>query len=377
MALSQYSGAQQDPERAEEAEAHWSRAREAFDRAVELYGEPETPAGRRGLAEAAFQLGYVHAWKQDTESAAAAFTLAMGWDPSAVAFDQLFGILEAERYRQALAEGAEAFRERYGEGGNSDATLLWWLGYLSFATGEYEAADRAFVASVRKFPAYGNAWFYAFRSRYSQQDYPGALEALRTYWKSDPPGVIGMVQQELELNVSILEWVTSWCAREGDLGGAVFVSRVLAESQPDNANYWNNLGLFHRDHGAGLQARYGERASEEQRAETMDHFERSFAAYERALELVPGHPVYLNDGAVLLHYYLERDYDEALERYDRAAAQAEEWLGRSDLSDEDRGLVQIALRDARDNKRKLERKIEKEKKRRAREAEQEGGGSGS
>jgi hypothetical protein len=55
----------------------------------------------------------------------------------------------------------------------------------------------------------------------------------------------------------------------------------------------------------------------------------------------------------MLHYYLRRDYDRASSMYERAARLAAAALERADLPEDERAVIAIALRDARDNREKL------------------------
>jgi len=79
------------------------------------------------------------------------------------------------------------------------------------------------------------------------------------------------------------------------------------------------------------------------------------AAYRHTLELEPDHPAYLNDTAVMLHYYLKRDWDEAQRLYERAVERATEELAREDLPLDLRAWYETALGDARTNLERLER----------------------
>jgi hypothetical protein len=65
----------------------------------------------------------------------------------------------------------------------------------------------------------------------------------------------------------------------------------------DSAEWWNNLAFFAR--------------------ESRD-YEASYAAYERCIALAPDSPRYLNDTALILLYYLQRDLDRAAELFSRA-----------------------------------------------------------
>ena len=87
-------------------------------------------------------------------------------------------------------------------------------------------------------------------------------------------------------------------------------------------------------------------------------WEGAYAAYRRTLELDPDNAGYLNDTAVMLHYHLERDYDEALAMYDRAFELAEAELERVDISEGQREWMTTARRDARNNARLLRKRVD-------------------
>jgi tetratricopeptide (TPR) repeat protein len=167
------------------------------------------------------------------------------------------------------------------------------------------------------------------------------------------------------------------------LEDAAFLTEIQCAAFPAQHDYWNNLGLFWRDAAdlhVGRKGRTG--MNDAERARFMPMYERSFEAYTQALDLSPGNPAYLNDGAVILHFYLERDYDRALAMYAEASSKAQERLAKGDLSDFERTVIETALRDSKDNRRQLERKIEAEKRREEKRKEEEerkkeeGGGAG-
>ena len=112
---------------------------------------------------------------------------------------------------------------------------------------------------------------------------------------------------------------------------------------------------FARDGGAFLARRNSKSADRET---AVQLWEASWKAYQDAWKLAPDKPHLYNDGAVLLHYYLEREYDHAFELYDKAYEMASAQLEEGGLSEEDRALVELAKRDSKDNAEKLRKKIE-------------------
>lgn len=358
VALSRFTAMQADETRVSESERAWERARDGFARAAELCGRPNKKQERlQGLlANSRLQLGHTLMWKNQRKDAAEAYTTALAWNPAAADVGQLFGLLGNDLL-PVLEEAQAAFAKRFGKDDPRDATVLWWMGYLRYATRERDAAEEAFLAALEEVPGFVNAWTYVADIRYDRKDYEGMIEALKTAWDTDPAAVVAEMPA---FSLAKTEYVVGWCAQRERWGDAAILGEIVAETQPTEARHWNNLGLFLRDHGAKV---YNE-GSEESREAGMRLFERSFRAYSRALDLVPDDPAYLNDTAVILHYYLDRDPAQALAWYDEAEARASELLERDDLTPDRREIVRIALRDAKNNRRDLQKILE----RRAREA---------
>ena len=107
---------------------------------------------------------------------------------------------------------------------------------------------------------------------------------------------------------------------------------AIMASNPPDADVWNNYGLYLRDTG---------------------RHEESYTAYERAVTLDDTDPRILNDTAVLLHYYLKRDDERAMELYSRAIELAREQLEQPGVDAELRAYLDLALTDARTNLQRL------------------------
>jgi tetratricopeptide (TPR) repeat protein len=104
---------------------------------------------------------------------------------------------------------------------------------------------------------------------------------------------------------------------------------ALCAVDPKNADIWNNYGLVCRD----LQA-----------------FEESLRAYEKALVLTPDDPQVLNDTAVILHYYLHRDYERAQDLYEKSIEASTKMLETPDkLSPELKDATERVKKDATNN----------------------------
>jgi tetratricopeptide (TPR) repeat protein len=362
IAFSQFSAAEGD---ADSREARRQEALASFGRAVELYGQPTDAPGRAALAGAHLQRGHLFAWMQDTQAAADEYALAMGWDPSQVDFTQVRSTL-GEAFGDCVGDGARRFRERYGEREPVFATLSWWDGFARFERGDWPGSESAFRTAVELWPAYTNTWFYLFRLGYSQGDYAAAVDALQRYAESDRDGLVAMLRSSAADQVRVIDYLVGWCASPDEHEGralneqAAMLCDLLTGVQPEVSRHWNNLGLFVRDQGDVL--RWSARRAEGEGVDPVmlgALWDRAFEAYARALELEPDNPNYVNDYAVMLHYYLQRDFDQAQELYARAEALAAARLETTDLSEAQRELARTALRDARDNQRRLAQFLER------------------
>jgi tetratricopeptide (TPR) repeat protein len=348
--FSHYSTALEQANPAEEAEGLLRETVAQFRSALLALGRPATPADGRLAARIHNQLGLCHVWKEERESAAEAFAEAMAWEPSEVSFSDLNNWLSTPEsnaaFLTALNVGAEKFAQRHGADALGDATLLWWLGYANFAAGEYAAAEAAFKQAVKKWPQFLNAWYYIGLARYHQQDYAGCIAALRMNWEAEPANLVTSINSNRESNLEILDWIVSWCSTEERYVDASLVCEMRVGTFAENWKYWDNLGFFSRYAGAAVAAS----EDAELRDTAAVYYERALVAYETARALAPDKPHLLNDGAVLLHYYLHRDLERAKTMYEAALAEATALLAAAaGISDEDRQLAETAQSDARKN----------------------------
>jgi tetratricopeptide (TPR) repeat protein len=336
----------------------------AFESALKLLGpDPTEPGQRQIAAELAYQLGNAQAFAKDLERAEAAYVHAIGLDPSLVDFAALRGTLGDARFAAACRAGSAEFVARYGKQDPRDATTQWWLGFALWGQGQPEQradAAAAFETALAKYPAYLNSLYYLTQLAYDEQQYERASEYLIDYFQRSPEGLAQMLGDDRDL--LRIEFMVGQAVDSGRLDRAADLTRVLCTARPETSRFWNNLGLFQRDEGDRRMAKLkAEDPAEQERAEIQALWEASLEAYERALALEPKNPAYLNDTAVILHYNLRRDFERALALYAEATVEATRLLEAGGLDPETKDVVQIALRDSKNNRRSLERQLEKAK----------------
>lgn len=355
FALAQYERDHLDEAKKLAADAHRKASRAALEQAAAMLASATSAEARALLARVSVDLGHIFALDKDSARAVEAYARAIGNDPTLVNYAQLLSVLGPESMLAALEAGEKAFVATWGADNVADAGLLWWLGWSRLQQKQFPEAEQAFAASVKKVPAYVNCWLYIARCRYSTKDFGGAVDAILKHFELDARDLGASLTQDLSFNMAMLDYLVGWCATQKPprTEHAGILSEAQAIAKPDDVRYWNNAGLFYRDAGEP----YARSENEAKKKRAAELFEQAYDAYSQALALAPDDPAILNDTAVMLHYYLDRDTERAKDMYKRANARATELLKKPDLSKDERELYQTALRDSAANLAKLEKGI--------------------
>ncbi len=211
------------------------------------------------------------------------------------------------------------------------------LAWIYEADGQAEKAVEAAAKILDRFPAGDFTTLFHLATRYAaERSYPAAARALVEMQQRDAKQLERLVAfaENSEAVAVSLAWAVEplVTGQRAELARDVLAS-ILA-SRPKNADVWNNYGLLCRD---------------------TRQYENSYMAYSKAVELDPGNPRFLNDAAVLLHYYLHRDYDKATDLYEQAIESADTLLADEGLDAATRADLAEARKDAANNLAKLAR----------------------
>ena len=323
----------------------------------------DEPKEARAIGDVQLQRALGLLFLERKKDASSAYAAAMSWDPTMADYGQIMGSLRGEDgdrlFIDTLKAGGKAFAERWGEKQNADAGLHWWLGYAQHYAGDYADSIGSFETTLAKFPAYTNSHWYIGLNHYRTglEAVPKAAESWKTYAKLDMAGFAATLQSDATGAFGGAIGALWNDSRGGaNLETAYELAELVTRVKPNDAFSWNNLGLMGRDAGAWVKAA----KPKNPRMSAAQYWEKAWTAYSRAIDM-DKRPEYINDGAVLLHYYLEREYDKAIAMYDEAEALAKGWLANRELSESEKGIVEIALRDAGDNRAKLRDKIKRQK----------------
>ena len=381
VCFSQYIAVKADEKKAEEAGAHHGAAQTAFRGALGVIDKDVAGHASMG-AKAASKLGDLAVWKEAPEEAATQYAVAVAWDPTAVNYGQVSQSIGNTLLVSCLKEGCEAFEARYGDRSAAESTPLWWLGWAQFQEKEYADCDETFGRVLKLFPAYTNSWWYRAEARFHQSNIDGFLECLHKLSGYGMEVLAAQVKTDFAHNSFVLSGALKKLSDERRLMDAAYICEVRVAADPKNWEVWDNLGLFCRDAGESLVGRVGfnkRKISEVDREEAKRLFERANEAYEQAFVLDETKPHLLNDRAVILDYYLDREHELAISLYEQALAQSTELLKDTEaLSEFEQTLAETAKRDSANNVERLKKRLERERKKREREdAKKKEGESGA
>lgn len=184
--------------------------------------------------------------------------------------------------------------------------------------------------------------------RFNNEDYQGAEKAFLSMEELRQGGLEYQLEGQLFSGVRGLEFVADRYSRDNrnpeSLARAAAVFDYLRGYRPEDSNFANNSGFFHRDAAVAMEVqsmlslRDADQSEDAARAEELraqskrwreraqELMARSYAAYQAASELIPADVRVVNDTGLIQTYYVRQDA-EAAERYlTQAIAAAEEQI---------------------------------------------------
>jgi tetratricopeptide (TPR) repeat protein len=213
-----------------------------------------------------------------------------------------------------------------------DAALLWYRGYARVLHGDelrrksdnpaaahaYAEARRDLEASAKANAAFAeSAGFWIAMSLTSEgwcAHVDKQVDKAKDLWlqacrksadTADKPDGLGQ-----SAKVGLLTLGGEHFRRNAFAEGAALMEESLAALGKDDVDLLNNLALFLREHGTRNQGAEGTAAEKT--------FEKSWAAYKRAVALDPDNARLLNDTALIDVYYLKKNRAEAEQMLRRA-----------------------------------------------------------
>ncbi|MCH2101915.1 MAG: DUF627 domain-containing protein [Planctomycetes bacterium] len=238
----------------------------------------------------------------------------------------------------------------------NDATMTWYMGFAEYSgqPRNWGNVRKHFEKALELEPAMYNCHFFLAQGAFdrggqllAENNNEMSTESRNAYlYSAIQWGKYLEMQGQVHRNailvtadggastIANLKWIAGQAFQARRFEPAIQISKWITETTPNDVEAWNNLAFGYRDSGQA---------------------EKSLAAYAQSAELAPDDPQVLNDWAVIYHYYLKTEDEKAKNLYLKAIKLAEEILADdTGLSTADKERIQIGLRDARNNLRKLE-----------------------
>jgi|GEM_PF-829764 len=235
----------------------------------------------------------------------------------------------------------------------ADPNLIWYQGYAEYLEfpREWKSVRLYFEEVLKLKPELTNAWFFLAQGAmdegarldaagdssraskafvYSGQGWAKYFQDNGATYATSSRALADGGNQV----VGQMKWLAGLLAARRESGVALELLYWASTVQEKDAELWNNIALLERDFGK---------------------LDKALAAYATAGKLAPSDPQVLNDWAVVLHYYLKKDDQQAINLYQKAISLAEPLLASGELQGEEKQRIQTALRDAQNNLRKLEK----------------------
>lgn len=294
-----------------------------FTRAIKCDDKRVIPWRRRGD---------LYAWEQKRKDALAAWTEALARDPMRGApRDWLRENVDTKKrlelYRAALAR----FDAVGTKPVSKKARLLWLLGVLEYEAQDFENARKHMQACYDLRNDWPNALFYHGLSSWKLDDEDMALLAFGLFAQKDAVQLARAIREtkaSADVNKQLVKYFADLAFKRGNAPMSRDLNHTVALLE-DDALRWNNYAFLCRE---------------------TSQYEKSWGAYKKALGHAPDDPQLLNDAAVILHYHLNRDLDEAEQMYTQAMKNADARLAKGQqLSDKDRKRFRQAKIDAGNN----------------------------
>lgn len=392
--------------------------RQAQEDAAELFAELEDRLGRATAQDARdawawTQLANLHQWEGRNEDAAAAMRRVLDLQPDdSTSHERAVALARAVGGREAVL----ALYEEFDAAHPDHALSAWFRGIEQFGWAvtelqanresipQFEAARGLFARCRELEPGYeSNALGYEVMCQngvgwalYGARDLEGATAAFLETEDVLEGGLEWQIQGSLSPALLGLQFVADQYVQRGesefDLTGkpeAAAIFDLLREYKPDNPDFANNAGFFHRDTCVilELQAQMAERHARgekrvrkepegdienatwetvqievsaqeredalrdaaELRASAAEHASKSEAAYLAAAALAPQDVRVQNDAAVVMVYHTRRDVPATRALLERAIELGERQVQDPEISAEDLDRLLEAWGDAWQN----------------------------
>ena len=316
-----------------EAEAFRARAVKIYEKA--LAGGADRGRCHHRLGDLATHAGdldkaldhYGKALAADATAAPHGWLLAITRRPARVKPDRMVALyLKAARARKGARDKGGAAR------------LHMMAGLFLEVAGDWEGARKEALQALALDPA--GMWHTEYRAGWCSYWMNEPKEAARTFLHLVRTRRVkfcdhlrAIDRAESKTATAMMHALSSQAVKENRTDDARDLSLLLAIVRGTGED-WNNYAFLCRETG---------------------RYKEAWKGYARAIEKDPTNPVYLNDGALILHYNLRTDLEQAGRLYRQAIEEAKKILKDPEAKPDRKAQARLALRDATNNLRRLGR----------------------
>ncbi|MBK8978911.1 MAG: hypothetical protein IPM29_23675 [Planctomycetes bacterium] len=279
------------------------------------------------------KLADLAAWTGDLDKALELYGAALAIDPdSQVSHDWLRSAVDAGKRRALYGRAREAYAVSDGAKPRGIGLLRWYESQAAFDARDWKAAAEGFSKSLAEMPDYQDTRWWLMQSLFWGGDSAAAETVAVEFARSSPQRFADMIRSD-DQTVATVVGMARHSYQSDRAADSRDLNRVIAYAR-QTSDAWNNYAFLCRETGL---------------------YEESARAYGEALNIEPDSPQLLNDAAVIFQYHLATpdNLRKARTYYERAIELAEKQIAAGNLDADTLELTRTALRDARNNLRRM------------------------
>lgn len=291
-------------------------------------------------------MGSLYEWAQKWNEAAQAYHQALLRDPELIqAYARLLIVFRKDNVEGKLSSNLDEIialmEKQFPDDAARRATPYYYQAIAYMQEGDYVKCKETLDKSLTLNPQFEAAVdYYRFRAAYESGDRNAAADKLISMLRVNLNSLVYFMQNDSEFTSKVymaVRFIAFDLGNAGRTEDARDLNACLLTLVTNDASLYNDYALGCRE---------------------TRSYEEAYNAYVQAIALDSENPIYLNDAALILQYYLRRDLDEAERLYTLSLEKAQYRLdNEADFSQVQLDDARLALRDAGNNLNLLQQGI--------------------